>query len=678
MEQDNCRKPIEIPIMHCFDNNYVVPAAVSFYSMLMNADQQYFYRLFVLHSDITVQNQQKLIKLVRGFKNADLEFVSLNHLFNDVWDSMTNTDHLSKEVLYKLITPYIFKQYDRLIMTDVDVVFLGDIAPSYHVLDDHPDAYYAGVRQINPDKTFLRSYYEGYKKAFSPIEYEQLKVCGGYLVANLKKLREDEMPNVFISYLKNNSERLMQAEQDVINLCCRAKQIAMLPLNYVVCSYAYDICESPDITASDPYYTYKEMVDAMEHPIQLHYATKTKPWNTPDSTKAEIWYNYLKKTGFAEEFEKKKLYETAKTEAVPCRCMFPAAEGKAPVKISVLVCSYNHEKYIAETLQSILDQKTDYSYEIIVADDASTDKTQSIIRSFQKKYPEKMKKALLRTDNVGIGQNYYEALSLAEGEYLAFCDGDDRWCDESKLEKQIGFLEKNQEYTVACSDFFMHEEGKTSKKDNKFNVYGYLQKGPGKKKKYTICDLVRSRFIGSCTLVMRWKLRGRVPEFLKGYQVIDFPLELIHASCGYIKVFSEAMSVHNIHAKSITNSAKEEVLDDSIRLMAEVNQYLGYRITSLFKEYMQICKPPKAAVTAKQDDRAEQIVPDQVPVFVAATQAPTTYQRMERIYANCVPEVVKRIYRTIKRGVKCCYREIIPQGIRRKVSSYRNRSRNNG
>jgi len=671
LDKKTVASKVEIPVMQCFDNNYVIPAAVSFYSMLENANPKYFYKLFVLHSDITVQNQQKLTKLVRSFPYADLEFIEMSNRFNDVWESMTNTDHLSKEVLYKLITPHIFEQYDKLIITDVDVVFLGDIAPSYHALDQQPDAYFAGVRQINPDKSFLRPYYEGYKQAFSPIEYEQIKVCGGYLVANLKKLREDNMPDVFISYLKNNSDRLLQAEQDVINFCCRSKQISMLPLNYVVCSYMYDICTSLDITASDPYYTFKEMQDAMDHPIQLHYATKTKPWNTPDATKAQIWYDYLNKTEFAEDFTMKNLFENAKPDVVPCRLLFPAVAEEAPVKVSILVCSYNHEKFIKQTLQSILDQKTEYSYEIIVADDASTDQTQNIIRTFQEKYPDKMKKTILRTQNVGIGVNYYEALCLAEGEYLAICDGDDFWIDEEKLEKQIRFLDANKEYTVACADFRIHNVGQPADQDTDFGIGKYLSNSCGTKEKYNIHDLVFSRFVASCTLVLRWKLKGKVPEFLKEYRVIDFPLTLIHASCGYIKVFPEVMSVYNVHPKSVSNSSQNAVLNDSVKLMAELNQFLEYRIAPLYNEYREALKSTMAVPAPEQKTVEAPQEASVFPTVIFAPPKPTMYQRMERVYANCVPDIGKRAYRVIKRGVKRCYREIVPQGIRNKIASRR-------
>lgn len=588
MESIKNKFAYEIPVMHCFDNNYVIPAAVSFYSMLENADPAFSYRLFVLHSDITVQNQQKLTRLVRSFKNADLEFLDMNSRFDDLWDDLKNTDHLSKEVLYKLLVPEIFPQYDTLIITDVDVAFLGDIAPSYRAFEGHSDAYFAGVRQINLDQTFLRQYYENYITSFSHLEFNQLKVCGGYLVANLKKLREDNMTEVFIDYLKSNAERLLQAEQDVINFCCREKQIVMLPLNYVVCSYMYDLCKTSAITVSDPYYTYREMTDAMEYPIQLHYATKTKPWNTPNSTKADIWYKILEKTEFLHDFEAQKR-SVNESETQSLKVATPSTVREKPsVMVSIVVCSYNHEDYIQRTLQSIFNQKTQYSYEVIVADDASTDKTSEIIRSFQEKYPKEMSKSILRTSNVGIGRNYCEALNCADGKYLALCDGDDYWRDELKLQKQIDFLENNPEYNIICSDFIMHDINKNEEKP--FNIKDYLDMTCNLKDTYTVRDLIFSRFVASCTVVFRWKLKQSVPSFMEYYSVIDFPLALIHASDGAIKVLLEPLSVYRIHGESITQTSADKVAKDTQMLLKEVNQFLDYKLTPQISEYMQSIK----------------------------------------------------------------------------------------
>lgn len=113
---------------------------------------------------------------------------------------------------------------------------------------------------------------------------------------------------------------------------------------------------------------------------------------------------------------------------------------KAP-KVSVCVMTYNQEKFIAECLQTIIDQQTDFEFEVIVADDCSTDGTQEIIKDFAKKYPNKIV-PVLNTKNVGVGLNYRAAHDRAIGEYVAHCDGDDIWLP-GKLAYQADLLDKN-------------------------------------------------------------------------------------------------------------------------------------------------------------------------------------------------------------------------------------------
>ncbi len=599
------QKLIEIPVMHCFDDNYVIPAAVSFSSMLSHANPQYAYRLYVLHSDITVHHQKKLAGLVEKYPNASLTFINMNNRLHDVWASCgTDHGHLRKEVFYKLLAPSLFPQYQKIIITDVDVVFSGDIAPSYFVLDEYPEAYYAGVRQINPKGTFLRDYYNNtYKKQMDSEEFAQLKICGGYLVANLERLRRDGMEEAMVDCLRKNIATLWQLEQDVINYCCRDKQIVYLPLNYVVCSYMYDLCREPSVCASDPHYTYREMRDAMEHPIQLHYATGSKPWNDPEITKAELWYQQLKRTSFQEDYGRLAQARAAKEDLPDCPCMdLRSKPGRTfPKKVSVLCCTYNHERFIEAALEGILGQNTNFDFEVIVADDASTDRTQEIITRFQKKYPARMSKTILRQKNVGIGENYYDALTKAEGEYLAVCDGDDCWTDSGKLQMQVDFLEKNPDCAVVCTDFVSHYVDDRDREDSVFKVVQYAGRT---KQHYTLRDLIFSRFIASCTLMMRWQLHGRVPDFLRAYRVIDFPLEMIHASMGYIGVIEQCTARYNVHRSSVSSDGGRLLMNQTVTLVREVNQYFDYRLTILQDEYLACVQAEQESAQAVQDSAA--------------------------------------------------------------------------
>lgn len=112
--------------------------------------------------------------------------------------------------------------------------------------------------------------------------------------------------------------------------------------------------------------------------------------------------------------------------------------------ISIIVPTYNHEKYIAQTIESILAQKTSYEYEILIGDDASGDGTGRILEKYKKQYPQIIR-TFYHKKNIGATKNGYTLLKYARGEYLAFCDGDDYWTDEYRLQRDIDFLQANPE-----------------------------------------------------------------------------------------------------------------------------------------------------------------------------------------------------------------------------------------
>ena len=119
------------------------------------------------------------------------------------------------------------------------------------------------------------------------------------------------------------------------------------------------------------------------------------------------------------------------------------------VDVSVLICTYNQEKYIAQAIESILCQKTDYEFEIIIGDDASTDNTGKIVRDFLERYPHKIK-AVRQNSNIGATRNCSEISKLAKGKYIATCDGDDCWDDAERIQKQVAFLENHENYSAIC------------------------------------------------------------------------------------------------------------------------------------------------------------------------------------------------------------------------------------
>lgn len=120
------------------------------------------------------------------------------------------------------------------------------------------------------------------------------------------------------------------------------------------------------------------------------------------------------------------------------------------LKVSIVFITYNHEKYVERALRSVLEQETDFPFEVIVGEDCSTDSTRKIIHELQKEYPKQVK-PLFREKNLGRPtKNVYETMMKCQGEYVAFLEGDDYWSDKHKLQKQVDFLEAHPEYIAAA------------------------------------------------------------------------------------------------------------------------------------------------------------------------------------------------------------------------------------
>ncbi len=119
--------------------------------------------------------------------------------------------------------------------------------------------------------------------------------------------------------------------------------------------------------------------------------------------------------------------------------------------VSILLLTYNHKKYISQAIESVLNQKTNFEFEILIGDDCSTDGTCEIVDDYQKKHPDFIK-TIRSGENVGALKNEKRLMEAAEGKYLAFLEGDDYWTDSLKLQKQIEFLEANPDYGLVHGD----------------------------------------------------------------------------------------------------------------------------------------------------------------------------------------------------------------------------------
>ena len=130
--------------------------------------------------------------------------------------------------------------------------------------------------------------------------------------------------------------------------------------------------------------------------------------------------------------------------------------------VSIICNTYNHEKYIRKCLEGFIMQKTEFKYEVLIHDDASTDRTPIIIREYEEKYPEIIK-PIYQIENQyskGVSITRTFQISRASGKYIAFCEGDDYWIDSHKLQKQVDILEKYQEVDMCAHAAYVYKDKK--------------------------------------------------------------------------------------------------------------------------------------------------------------------------------------------------------------------------
>lgn len=218
------------------------------------------------------------------------------------------------------------------------------------------------------------------------------------------------------------------------------------------------------------------------------------------------------------------------------------------VKLSVFVMTYNHDKFIQNTLDKIIVQKVNFNYEIIIGDDSSSDNTIAILQEYKNRFPDKIK-LLLHRKNIGAMQNQVQTFANCNGEYIAICEGDDYWCDENKLQKQVNFLDANPGYAICFHQVYdLETNGKTSLSNHNTSE---------KEETYSIEDLASFNFIHTPSVVFRNGFIKMFPEWFYQATIGDYVLHLLNAKHGLIKYFPQPMAVYRRHQSGSWSGADE-------------------------------------------------------------------------------------------------------------------------
>jgi glycosyltransferase involved in cell wall biosynthesis len=249
------------------------------------------------------------------------------------------------------------------------------------------------------------------------------------------------------------------------------------------------------------------------------------------------------------------------------------------MKLSVMMITYNHERFIAQALESILAQRVDFEYEIVVGEDCSTDNTREILKDFQRLNPGRIV-SILRTKNIGAISNFAATIAACRGRYLAVLEGDDYWTDQNKLQKQVEFLDSHPDFAICCHRVrFLDEMGTLD-----FEVH------PSFSGSYTIEDLLRMNFVISCSAVLRRELIGPLPSWFFGLALGDWPLFALVATQGKVEVLDEIMATYRVHSAGIWSSRSIAFrLREISRMLRALDRHLEFRYTDTIRQTVCRC-----------------------------------------------------------------------------------------
>ncbi|MEH2045642.1 glycosyltransferase [Nostoc sp.] len=252
------------------------------------------------------------------------------------------------------------------------------------------------------------------------------------------------------------------------------------------------------------------------------------------------------------------------------------------MKVSILMITYNHEIYIAQAIESILMQQTNFEYEVVIGEDCSTDNTRQIIIDYQKNYPEKIR-LLLPDKNIGMHKNFINTLQACQGQYIALLEGDDYWTSSEKLQKQVDFLDKNLDFSICFHNVLVFWQ------DNSYSPAIFLHNQP---KTSTIENLLINNFISTPSVMYRAGLVQKFPDWFYEQSMGDWTFHILNAQHGKIGYIDEVMSAYRVHAKGVwSGKSREYQIKETIRMLDTIkydfnSQYQAIINTSI-KFYSQ-------------------------------------------------------------------------------------------
>ena len=218
--------------------------------------------------------------------------------------------------------------------------------------------------------------------------------------------------------------------------------------------------------------------------------------------------------------------------------------------LSVCLITYNHVNYVSQAIEGVLMQQVNFNWELVIADDFSRDGTREIILKYKEKYPDFIK-LIFQDKNVGPAKNWSDLLHYPNSKYIAYFEGDDYWTDPYKLQKQVDFLEENED----CSLCFHASKHVNTNNPEKFHVHHPKIIPTDYKFEMKHVILGGGGFMATNSMVFLKEHIMERPEWMDKVPIGDLPLMLLLASKGKIGYVDDVMSVYRIMSSSTSWSA---------------------------------------------------------------------------------------------------------------------------
>lgn len=276
-------------------------------------------------------------------------------------------------------------------------------------------------------------------------------------------------------------------------------------------------------------------------------------------------------------------------------------ENSNNILVSICCLAYNHEKFIEQTLLGFVKQKTTFKFEVLIHDDASNDQTALIIKKYAKLYPDIIKPILQEENQYSKGINVQKKFNYPriEGKYVAYCEGDDYWCDENKLQMQVEALENNPTCTIST-----HVTEKISKDGT--SLHSFFPPVENMSKIITIEDYLKSELVDrnwtfqlSSFLVKKEiidLIMSNTVEFIDSFRAGDFPLIILALTEGNLYFINRRMSCYRWLSggfMSNWNNNKKSMIsitESFINGYKGIDKYTSYKYHEIIDIGIKYCK----------------------------------------------------------------------------------------